>query len=95
MLNKAFVNHSLLYISAGQAPDPILVGSGSLSGGLKPAQVVVHPHGPGLAVGIVSALPCTVSPTIRYEGSSACSVATPVDVSFFSYHTAWRSVACM
>ena len=39
----------LSYISARQAPDPILVGSGSLTGGLQPAQVVVHPHRPSLA----------------------------------------------
>ena len=34
---------------AGQAPDPILVGSGSLAGGLQPAQLVLLPHRPSLA----------------------------------------------
>ena len=68
--------------SARQTPDPILIWSGPCTGCLQPAQVVLQPHGPGLAGGIVPAASRTISPTFGSQGSSAFGVATPKVCSF-------------
>ena len=77
--------------SARQTPDPILIWSGPFTGCLQPAQVVLQPHGPGLAGGIVPAASRTISPTFGSQGSSAFGIATPVNVCSFSYLATWTS----